>query len=151
MHCHMFPENPEGTQLIVGSMNMGRWSVAANYTTTDMIYIRHCQESNSQSIHSQASADSTWPKWRIYCWSSNIGSRLYRYVDETVICFRWKSRNPPKQEANADYDSVEILERFDDEGRLHPACRSYSRSAGPNNPVWIGRVQARTCRRSEWV
>ena len=43
----MYPENPEGTQVIVGSMNMGYL----------YIYIRHCQESNSQPVPSQAGAD----------------------------------------------------------------------------------------------
>ena len=45
----MHPENPEGTQVIVGSMNMG-------YD----VYIRHRQEipgSNSQPVPSQARAD----------------------------------------------------------------------------------------------
>ena len=35
---HINPENPEGTRVIVGSMNLYR------------IYIRHCQESNSQPV-----------------------------------------------------------------------------------------------------
>ena len=44
----MYPENPEGTQLIVGSMNMGY-----------IIYIWHCQESNSQPVLFQAEANLT--------------------------------------------------------------------------------------------
>ena len=47
---HMYPENPEGTRVILGSMNM--W------------YIRHCQESNSQPVLSQVRADSTRPQYR---------------------------------------------------------------------------------------
>ena len=43
----MYPENPERTQVIVGSMNMG-------YT-----YTRNCKESNSQPVPSQAGADTT--------------------------------------------------------------------------------------------
>ena len=39
---HIYPENPEGTQVIVGSMNMGYG-----------LYIRHCQESNSQPVPSK--------------------------------------------------------------------------------------------------
>ena len=46
----MYPENPEGTQVIVGSMNMG-------YI---ILYIRHCQESNSQPVPSQAGARYHW-------------------------------------------------------------------------------------------
>ena len=43
----MYPDNPEGTQVIVGLMNMG------------YIY-PHCQEeSNSQPVPSQAGADPT--------------------------------------------------------------------------------------------
>ena len=55
---HMYPENPEETQVIVGSMNLV------------YIYIRHCQESNSQPVPSQAGADTTRPQWRIssYQW-----------------------------------------------------------------------------------
>ena len=44
----MYQENPEGAQVIVGSMNMG-------------VYIRHCQKSNSQPVPSQAGADTTRP------------------------------------------------------------------------------------------
>ena len=47
----MYPDNPEETQGIIGSMNMG-------YN-----YIRHCQESNSQPVPSQAGADTTRPQW----------------------------------------------------------------------------------------
>ena len=47
---HMYPENPEGTQVIAGLINMG------------YIYIRHCQESNSQPVPSQAGADTTLPQ-----------------------------------------------------------------------------------------
>ena len=45
----MYPENHEDTQVIVGSMNMG-------YI---ILYIRHCQESNSQPVPSQMGADPT--------------------------------------------------------------------------------------------
>ena len=46
---HMYPENSEGTQVIVGSMNMG-------------FILHYCQESNSQSVPSQAGADTTRPQ-----------------------------------------------------------------------------------------
>ena len=49
---HMHPENPEGTQVIVCSMNMG------------YRYIRRCQELNSQPVPSQAGADPTRPEWQ---------------------------------------------------------------------------------------
>ena len=49
---YVYPENPEETQVIVGSMNMG---------LSD--YIRHCQASNSQPVPSQAGADTTRPQW----------------------------------------------------------------------------------------
>ena len=42
----MYPENPEGTQVIVGSMNMGY-----------ILYIRQCQELNLRPVPSQAGAD----------------------------------------------------------------------------------------------
>ena len=44
----VYPENPDGTQVIVGSMNMG-------YDSN----IQHCQDSNSQPILSQACAYSS--------------------------------------------------------------------------------------------
>ena len=51
---HMYTGNPEETQVIIGSMNMGY----------DIAYIRHCQESNSQPVPSQVYVDSTRPQWR---------------------------------------------------------------------------------------
>ena len=51
---HMYPANPEEIKVIVGSMNMGY-----------KIYIRHCQEPNSQPVPSQVRADSTRPQWRL--------------------------------------------------------------------------------------
>ena len=48
---HKYPENPEGTQIIVGSIEHG-------------IYIRHCQESNSQpvSVLSFLFVWNVWPR-----------------------------------------------------------------------------------------
>ena len=43
LSSRMNSENPEGTQVIVGSMNMG--------------YFRRCQESNSQPVPFQVGAD----------------------------------------------------------------------------------------------
>ena len=52
---HMYPENPEGTQVNRRLNEHG-------------IYIRHCQESNSQPVPSQAGADPTKPQWRRVEW-----------------------------------------------------------------------------------
>ena len=52
----MYPENPEGTQVIVRRVN------------EHGIYIRHCQESNSQPDPSQAGGDTTRPEWRVGEW-----------------------------------------------------------------------------------
>ena len=49
----MYPENPEETQVILGSMNMG------------YVYIRHRRESNSQPVPFQAGVDTTRPQWQI--------------------------------------------------------------------------------------
>ena len=65
---HMYPENPEGTQVIVGSMKHG-------------IYIRHCQESNSQPVPSQAGVDTTRPQWRIS--SAGLIRQLSYWTNET--------------------------------------------------------------------
>ena len=45
---HMYPENPKGTQVIVGSVNIG--------------YISDTAKSNSQPVPSQAGADTTRPQ-----------------------------------------------------------------------------------------
>ena len=57
---HMYPENPEGgTQLFVGSKNMGYISDTA-------------KESNSQPVPSQVQADPTRPPWRPYIFKLRI-------------------------------------------------------------------------------
>ena len=48
----MYPENPEGTQVIVGSMNMG--------------YTSDTAESNSQPVPSKAGVDTTMPQWQTH-------------------------------------------------------------------------------------
>ena len=48
----MYPENPEGTQVIVGSMN----------NVEHGIYILHCHESNSEPVPSKVGADPTRPQ-----------------------------------------------------------------------------------------
>ena len=45
----------EGTQVIVGSMNMGY-----------ILFIRHCQESNSLPVPFQVGADPIRPQWRTF-------------------------------------------------------------------------------------
>ena len=72
---HIYPENLERTQVIVGSMNM-------------VIYIRHCQESNSQPVPSQAGADPTRPQWqtdiKLYIYINII------YIYITYIYIAWR-------------------------------------------------------------
>ena len=73
----MYPENPEETQVIVGSVNM-RYG----------IFIQHCQDLNLQPVPSQAPAGSFRPQWRNsrvcpcdFCWNSitcDIQSKLCR-------------------------------------------------------------------------
>ena len=55
------------------------------------IYIRHCQESNSQPVPSQAGTDPTSPQWR----TRRI--LAYRFLGFNVLCFdaplQWTIRN----------------------------------------------------------
>ena len=66
------PENPEGTQVIVGSMNMG-------YI---ILYIRHCQESNSQPVPSQAEPI---PLGHIDLYSST-----WHFIPSFIFCGIWE-------------------------------------------------------------
>ena len=64
--CHMYPENPEGTQVIVGSMNMGYISDTARNRT------------HNPAVPSQAGADTTRPHF--FIWKQTMSSVNSRYL-----------------------------------------------------------------------
>ena len=89
---HMYPENPEETQVIVGSMNMGYISDTARNRTHNLF------------VPSQAGADTTMPQWRskineyyIYDMVKNTTGRgvfLFPICSSTLLfaptsCHRW--------------------------------------------------------------
>ena len=50
------------------------------------IYIRHCQESNSWPVPSQAGADTTRPQWRTWCWGLANSSGVRRARQLLRVC-----------------------------------------------------------------
>ena len=81
---YMYPENPVGTHVIVGSLN------------EHGIYIRHCQESNSQPVPSQAGADPTRPQWQTLALPLPRSIKLFILRYFYVFCWNmlWNSQNP---------------------------------------------------------
>ena len=91
----MYPENPEGTQVIVGSMHMG------------YRYIRHCQESNSQPVPSQA--DTTRPQWRVVGGMYlHLCSNLKRKISFSPAC-SWLLEAYPPNTQRASVNSKRFL------------------------------------------
>ena len=67
---HMYPENPERTQVIVGSMNMGYISDTVRNRTHNLIY--HKRDSG---------ADTTRPQWRVGEWFCEKYSNCQWFVE----------------------------------------------------------------------
>ena len=85
----MYPENPEGTQVIVGSMNME--------------YISDTEESNSQPVPSQAGADTLD--------HSDSVSYIYIYIWTTPVDENddWSQAIQPLRNHDSDDDSTETI------------------------------------------
>ena len=94
---HVYPENPEGTQIIVGSMNMGYISDTARNRTHNLfrpkrepIPLGHC---DGQGTHNRNGTPMTvmghpWPQWGT--------TTFIIYVVHISIEFSWISWSWPK-------------------------------------------------------